>query len=136
MQDNPHLKAFARRMRKEPAPTEQRLWQLLRGRSMSGFKFRRQHWFGPYIADFYCPTAKLVIELDGDSHAETGAAEADRERQAYLESLGLTVLRVWNSEVYENEDGVMTAIWQACVRGCAKVKNPPQPSDERNGLNG
>lgn len=100
---------------------------------MAGFKFRRQHWFGSYITDFYCPSAKLVIELDGDSHAENGAAEADNERQAYLESLGLTVLRFWNAEVYENEDGVMTAIWQACVEGSTKAKNPPHPTPPQSG---
>lgn len=127
MEDNPRLKAFARRMRREPAPTEQRLWRLLRGQQMSGFKFRRQHWFGPYIADFYCPAAKVVVELDGDSHAMEGAAEADRERQAFLESLGLRVLRFWNTEMHENEDGVLTAIWQACVERSVKAKKPPQP---------
>lgn len=131
MQDNPRLKAFARRMRKEPAPTEQRLWRLLRGRRMAGFKFRRQHWFGPYIADFYCPAAKLVIELDGDSHAADGAVEADRGRQAYLESLGLTVLRFWNAEVFENEDGVLTAIWQTCVEGETKGKKAMSPPDDQ-----
>jgi very-short-patch-repair endonuclease len=94
---------------------------------MDGFKFRRQHWFGQFIADFYCPAAKLVVELDGDSHAADGAVEADRERQTYLESLGLTVLRFWNAEVFENEDGVLTAIWQACVEGVAKAKKPPHP---------
>lgn len=127
MQDNPRLKAFARRMRKEPALTEQRLWRLLRGRRITAFKFRRQHWFGPYIADFYCPAANLVIELDGDSHAADGAAEADRERQTYLESLGLTVLRFWNAEVYENEDGVLTTICQSCMEGSSKSNQPPHP---------
>ena len=91
------------------------VWRLLRGRRLSGFKFRRQHWFGPYITDFYCPAAKQVIELDGDSHAADGAAEADHERQAFLESLGLRVLRFWNTEVYENEDGVIETIWQFCT---------------------
>lgn len=119
MEDNPRLKAFARRMRREPAPAEQRLWRLLRDRRLSGFKFRRQHWRGPYITDFYCAAARLVIELDGDSHTEDGAVEADRERSAFLESRGLRVLRFWNAEVYENEDGVLEAIWQACVAGSA-----------------
>ena len=135
MEDNPRLKAFARRMRTEPAPTELRLWRLLRGRRLSGFKFRRQHWFGPLFVDFYCPSAKLVIELDGDSHAAKGAPEADRERQAALESLGLTVLRFWNAEVFENEDGVLEAIWQACVAGSAKRYRPsPATTDGRDDL--
>jgi ATP-dependent helicase HrpA/adenine-specific DNA-methyltransferase len=114
MHDEPRLKAFARRMRREPTPSEKRLWQILRGRRFAGFKFRRQHWFAPYIAVFYCPAAMLVVEMDGDSHAENGAAEADAERQAFLESLGLKVPRFWDAELFENEDGVLETIWWEC----------------------
>ena len=66
MQDNPRLKTFARRMRREPTPTEKRLWSRVRNHRLGGFKFRRQHWLGSFILDFYCPEAALVVELDGD----------------------------------------------------------------------
>ncbi len=114
MQDNPRLKTFARRMRHEPSPAEKRLWSKLRDRRLSGWKFRRQHWLGPYILDFYCPDAELAVELDGDSHALNGAEEADRERTAYLEAHGLKVIRFWNHHVHEDEDWVLVTIRQTC----------------------
>jgi very-short-patch-repair endonuclease len=106
----PKLKARAREMRRNPTVPENRLWQRLRGRQVRGAKFRRQHPIGPYIADFYCAAASLVIEVDGPSHEEAGQAEADAVRAAYLAAAGLRVLRVTNAEVMGNMAGVLERI--------------------------
>jgi very-short-patch-repair endonuclease len=94
-------------LRKSSTPQEIILWSRLR-RSALGFKFRRQHSIGPYIVDFYCPEKKLIVELDGWQHNEQ--VEHDTERTAFLESLGLSVLRFWNDEVNENLDNVILNI--------------------------
>ncbi|MCI0713556.1 MAG: endonuclease domain-containing protein [Chloroflexi bacterium] len=102
------LKPRAREMRKNPTKAESLLWGALRLQKMHGFKFRRQHAFGPYIADFYCAKAKLVIEIDGTSH--DGRGEYDEARTQYLESLGLRVLRYSNEDVLQNLQGVVDGI--------------------------
>jgi very-short-patch-repair endonuclease len=89
---------------------------LVRHRRLTGFKFRRQHPLGPYILDCYCPAARLVVELDGDSHATPEGQESDAERTRYLEVRGILVLRFWNSEVAENPDAVVERIATECVR--------------------
>jgi len=73
---------------------------------LNGWKFRRQHPIPPYIADFYCESAKLVIELDGSQHSD----DVDAMRNRYLESLGLKVLRYWDNEVLQQTDAVLEAI--------------------------
>lgn len=104
----------ARALRKEMPSAEQRLWHFIRKKQLGGFRFRRQHTVGPYIADFVCIEARLVIELDGDQHALDAAPARDAKRDADLESEGWTVLRFWNHEVYDNIDGVLDAILDAC----------------------
>jgi len=69
-------------------------------------RFRRQRPFGPYIVDFYCASLKLVIEIDGDSHTTADAVAYDAERTAFLEGLGLRVIRFSNHEVMNNVEGV------------------------------
>ncbi len=85
---------------------ERILWAALRNRQLEGRKFRRQATIGPFIVDFLCVEAALVIELDGGQHDE----EADRSRTAFLEARGLSVMRFWNHEVIENFDGVIEAV--------------------------
>ncbi len=109
---NPRTYATARRLRREMTPAEVILWELLRNRRLTGFKFRRQQPVGPYVADFFCPAAKLIVELDGDSHV--GKDLHDAERQAYLESQGLRVVRFWNTLVYDDLDTVLEVIWELC----------------------
>ncbi len=99
----------ARTLRKEMTEAERRLWHRLRGEQL-GAKFRKQHPIGPYIVDFYSWRAGLVIEVDGDTHFTPEAQAYDRERDAYLQSLGLTVLRFPNREVFTNLEGVLEAI--------------------------
>jgi very-short-patch-repair endonuclease len=115
MNQDPRLLEFAREMRKEPTPAERRMWRLLRNRRLAGFRFRRQHPVGRYIADFYCAVARLVIELDGDTHV--GNEEADRVREEYLRDRGLRVIRFWNFRFAEDGDAVLDAVYAACVEG-------------------
>ena len=75
---------------------------MLQHSNLGGYKFRRQHSVGSYILDFYCPSEKLAVELDGDSHFTDEAIEYDCERTAYLNAFNIKVLRFLNSNVYDN----------------------------------
>src|SRR4051794_3823712 len=90
---------LARELRANTTTAERKLWRLLRNKQFAGLKFRRQQPIGPYIADFYCSTAKLVIELDGEQHAEAGALERDQARTKWLQAHGYRVLRLWNADL-------------------------------------
>ena len=98
----------ARRLRAAMTNAEQRLWMRLRGEQMKGFRFRRQVPIGPYVLDFACLKARLVIEVDGGQHA--GAIEQDKQRTAWLAAQGFRVLRFWNNDVLRETDGVMERI--------------------------
>ena len=98
----------ARALRTEMTPAERIIWRKLRNRRFAGAKFRRQHPIDWYVADFFCASARLVIELDGDSHM--GKEERDARRQAYIESHDLRVIRFWNFEVYDELEWVLDCI--------------------------
>ncbi|TNE36253.1 MAG: endonuclease domain-containing protein [Alphaproteobacteria bacterium] len=98
----------ARDLRKETTVFEKMLWQKLRDRRFQTWKFRRQVPIGPYIADFLCHDAKLIIELDGGQHQESKPYDAKRTK--YLNSQGYRVLRYWNNDVSNNLDGVVRDI--------------------------
>jgi very-short-patch-repair endonuclease len=102
------LKPLARQMRHQPTHAERRLWAQLRAHRRLGFQFRRQHVVDRFILDFYCAVARLVIEVDGPSHGYS--IEEDAIRQAYLESLGLRVMRFTNAQVMNHLASVLTAI--------------------------
>src|SRR5205807_2490693 len=92
----------ARELRKEMTRAEVILWQHLRRKQVEGFKFRRQHPIGPFVVDFFCASAKLCIELDGDAH--NGRLVRDQQREVYLRSEGMTVVRLTNEDVFQNVD--------------------------------
>lgn len=115
MEDNPQLRSFARKMRREPTPAEQAMWTLLRHRRLSGFKFRRQHPFGPYILDYYCPRSRIAVELDGDSHASEEGMRSDEERERLLTENGIAILRFWNDEVHADSEAVLGRIVEVCT---------------------
>lgn len=94
----------ARRLRREQTPFERALWKLLRAHQMEGFHFRRQHPIGRFTADFACPAAKVVIELDGDSHDER--VEQDAARDEFLRERGWTILRVPNRDLIRAPEDV------------------------------
>ena len=100
-------------LRRASPAAEQKLWQALRGRQILGYKFRRQYSVGSYVIDFYCPQLKLAIEVDGDSHYQAEAVEYDRNRQGYIESMGIRFLRFTNREVFEQLGDVLEQIVSA-----------------------
>ena len=106
-------KAAARRMRLAATAAELRLWQRLRRHPMIGSHFRRQVVIGPFIADFACMGAKLVIEVDGSQHGEGANVSRDATRTKWFEAEGFRVLRYWNSDVFENIEGVLNDIQAA-----------------------
>lgn len=95
----------ARVMRKEPTSAEEKLWLMLRSRRYRDAKVRRQHAIGPYVVDFACIAARLVVEADGPSHADAEQVEFDAKRTADLERWGWRVVRISNSEVHAASDG-------------------------------
>ncbi len=102
----------ARALRREDTDAEAKLWNALRARRLGGWRWRRQVPKGPFIVDFLCVEAALVVELDGGHHSEQ--VEYDTRRTAYLEGLGLRVIRFWNSAVLTNRHGVCESILDAC----------------------
>ena len=105
IQYNSRLKSIARTLRNNMTLAEILLWQQLKKKQLLGYDFHRQKPIDEFVVDFYCPRLKLVLEIDGDSHE--GKEEADRIRQERLESLGLIVLRFWDSDVKSNVDGIV-----------------------------
>ena len=106
--------ALARENRSNPTPAESKIWnEVLRMRQFARYKFLRQKPIDNYIVDFYCSELQLVIEIDGDSHAET--VEYDTVRTRVLEALGLTVVRYSNDEVLGNIEGVFEDLSQRIV---------------------
>lgn len=101
------------------------LWTFVRKRSLSGFKFRRQHPIGPYIADFACIQAKLVVEVDGATHWTPEQLAHDARRTAFMERAGWRVLRVTNLDVFENMHGVWLTIEQRLPPPAAAPPSSP-----------
>src|SRR5688572_9659570 len=99
--NQPQLKALRKELRSNLTPAEAALWKALQRGQLEGRKFRRQHSFGKYILDFYCPAEKLAIKLDGRHHFSDSGFVGDSERTAFLNSHGITVLRFENKEVFE-----------------------------------
>ena len=107
--NNRKLTGFAQELRRNMTKEERRLWyDFLK---LQPQNFNRQKVIGPYIVDFYCAEAKLIIELDGSQHCEPEGMSGDNVRDEYLGKLGLTVCRYQNSEVMKNFDGVCTDIF-------------------------
>ena len=98
---------FKRRLRANTTEPERRLWSRLRSRQLGSLKFRRQHGVGPYVVDFYCPERSIVIEIDGDTHADGDTLTRDERREHYLKALDLHVIRYTNREIMTDLDGVM-----------------------------
>ena len=107
------LRPLVREKRHAPTPAERALWERLRRDQVKGAHFRRQHAIGRFIVDFYCPKARLVIEIDGPVHEYTPAEDA--LRQEFLESLGLRVLRFTSDEVQAGIERVIRRIEAALM---------------------
>ena len=106
----------AQRLRANSTPAERRIWSMLRAKRLAGLKFRRQHVVGNYIADFVCLSARLIIEVDGDSHGDDEAALSDARRTEEIERFGYRVIRFWDHYVLNDPDGgVHKAILEALM---------------------
>jgi very-short-patch-repair endonuclease len=108
----PNIQSFSKKLRKNLTNAENQLWQKLRNRQFQGFKFYRQRPFYPYIADFYCPELKLIIEIDGATHWTEEEKNYDAERTQWFLRQGFLVLRFTNLDIYHNLDGVLNTLFQ------------------------
>ena len=108
--------------------TELRVWIRLRGRKLDGWKFRRQQPIGPYYVDFYCPAARLAVEVDGLAHDTAAQARHDERRRAWLTQQGVRVLRIRASDVLKDEEleGVLLGIERAATPS-GSLRSPPPP---------
>lgn len=109
------LKEIRQQLRNSATPAEKALWKLLKGRQLANYKFRRQHSIDNFIVDFYCPYRMLAIELDGQVHYNFSSQENDRERDAYLASKGIKVVRFENKLVFEQPEYVLSEILKLLV---------------------
>ena len=116
----------AQRLRNDATPHERLLWLELRKRRFQGYKFSRQIPIGPFICDFVCRSAKLLVELDGGQHSAN--VGRDIARTHFIESAGYRVLRFWNHEMAEDLDGVLLTIG-AALSACP----PPDPLRDGEG---
>ena len=115
---------LARDLRKNDTKAEKIAWTLLKDRRLGGYKFRRQVPIDKYIVDFYCHEARLIIELDGDVHAEDWQVEIDQKREARLKELGYNILHFPNDALYDD-----TGYFETTIRACL-----PSPSRASRGV--
>jgi very-short-patch-repair endonuclease len=107
---NRKLKPLARNLRRNMTDAEQLIWSKVRRKQISDCQFYRQKNIGNYIVDFYCPKAKLIVEIDGGQHYENDGIKKDLERDQYFQTLGFTVLRFSDIDVLKNVNGVVERI--------------------------
>jgi very-short-patch-repair endonuclease len=127
-QSSPSARQFARALRQQMTDGERLLWRHLQYQQL-GYKFRKQHPVGAYIADFACLKPALIVELDGSQHAVQNAY--DRSRDAFLKTQGFTVLRFASNAVFQNLDGVLSCIQMQLYT--LSQQPPPQPSPKGGG---
>jgi very-short-patch-repair endonuclease len=120
--------AFARTLRRASTPAEQSLWRLLRDRRFGAFKFRRQVPIGPFVADFACFQARLIIEADGGQHCES---KADVRRDAWFAAHDFRVLRFWNAQILQQPHDVADAIYAALANPSPRSPVASRPSPAR-----
>jgi len=131
-QKNPRRDAlkvqFARALRHEATDEERLLWSYLRSKQFAGRRFRRQQPIGPYVVDFYCSAAKLIVELDGSHHWEAEQHAYDEARTLWLAANGYRVLRFSNVEFLRERNSVLDAIWHAVTNiPPSTMSIPPSP---------
>ena len=102
-------------LRGKMTEAETAFWDKVRKRQVNNKRFRRQVSIGPYIADFYCPEIRLVVEIDGGVHLQADSVEYDQKRDMYMYSLGLTVVRFTNEDVLNNCNQVISRLEKYCI---------------------
>jgi very-short-patch-repair endonuclease len=124
------LRSRSKALRHGMTDAERIVWRELRAHRLHGASFRRQAPMGPYIVDFVCHAAKLIIELDGGQHFEPKQIAHDMRRRAYLAAQGYRVLRFSNLDVMKNESGVLETIAAAVERSESPLPSPPPQAGE------
>jgi very-short-patch-repair endonuclease len=109
---NKKLKTLARQLRKNMTEAEGFLWQRIRRKQLKGRQFYRQKNIGNYIVDFYCPSAQVIVELDGGQHYTQEGIRRDQAKDKHLDGLGFTILRFSDREVFKNIEGVLERIFE------------------------
>jgi very-short-patch-repair endonuclease len=122
---HPLKTSLARELRKDMTYTEVRLWLKLKGRRLDGWKFRRQTPIGPYIVDFYCPAARLVIELNGSTHWFEDQFDRDQRRKRWLQSQGYRVLTF---AAESPEQDYLDGVWDTIQLALERVPVAPPPA--------
>ena len=120
------IRVNARELRRAGTPGESKLWSLLRDRRLDGWRFRRQHPHASFVLDFYCPEARLAVELDGGQHADDDAIQRDAARTRALEKHGIRVLRFWNDQALRETDTVLELIAAALKERKERLLETPQ----------
>ncbi len=110
LRNDPTLKQRRRELRRKQTEAEKTLWVHLRNKQFYGLKFFRQYSIGPYILDFYCPTMKFAVELDGGQHNLCESKEYDAVRSEYLKAQGVELMRFWNHEVLLDMESVLSEL--------------------------
>jgi very-short-patch-repair endonuclease len=110
LRNDPTLKQRRRELRHNQTEAEKVLWAHLRNRQFYDMKFFRQYSIGPYILDFYCPTMKLTVELDGGQHNQCENKDYDSARSEYLKAQAIDVIRFWNHEVLLDIQSVLAEL--------------------------
>ncbi|MGA2296111.1 MAG: endonuclease domain-containing protein [FCB group bacterium] len=121
------LKPIRKKLRHNLTDEEAVLWYYLKKNKLENRKFRRQHSVGNYLLDFYCPSEKLAIELDGSGHYTDSGLEKDKIRNNYLNKLNIKVLRISNVEVNNNIQGVL----QYIIGNFTTPVSPPKIGGEK-----
>jgi very-short-patch-repair endonuclease len=126
---DPHLKDYARRLRRSMTDAENRMWHFLRNNQLDNIRFYRQRPIGHYIVDFVSLKKKIIIEIDGSQHYQPGQQAKDKKRDAFLSSLGYRIIRWSDRDVLTNMEG--------CIQYILYVskKSPPPPSLKKRELN-
>lgn len=116
---------FARKLRREQTLPERRFWALTLAWRDAGLHWRRQSPVGPYVVDFICKSAKLIVEIDGDTHYSEQGIAHDAQRIAFLESRNYRVLRFTNGEGMRNPEGVFAALSEVLGEPASEAKSTP-----------
>ncbi len=125
MHNKKRLERYRKSLRNNATPAERLLWHFLSNSKLEGRKFRRQHSIHNYIVDFYCPSEKLIIELDGPYHRNADIIQRDKKRNKFLENLGLKVLRFENRMVFKNLNSVLQTIGENFDRHISSKSGRP-----------
>lgn len=110
LRNDPTLKKRRRELRRNQSDAEGAFWAKVRNKQFFGMKFFRQYSVGPYVLDFYCPTLRLAVELDGGQHNQSNNRQHDAVRSDYLKAQGIDVMRFWNNEVLIDIESVLSEL--------------------------